>query len=157
VPENAVSMVQHYRSRDTRVWIRPSEADTVEIGGPLVFVDNSVDPSSGTLLLKGEFENRDGRLLPGEFVSVRLVLYVDPRAVVIPAPAVTNGQQGAYVYLLNADSTVTTRMISVARTIDDWAVVSHGIKPGEVVITDGQLRLSPGSKVIVRSPAQAQP
>jgi len=157
VPENAVSMVQHYRSRDTKVWIRASDADSVEIGGPLVFVDNAVDPSSGTLLLKGEFANRDGRLLPGEFVSVRLVLYVDPRAVVIPAPAVTNGQQGAYVYLLNPDSTVSTRMVSVARTIDDWAVVSHGLKPGEVVITDGQLRLAPGSKVIVRSPAQAQP
>ena len=131
--------------------------DAPAIEGKLVFVDNAVDPVSGTLLLKGEFPNRDGRLVPGQFVEVRLVLYVTPRAVVVPTQAVSSGQQGAYVYVVNADSTVTPRPIEVERTVDELAVVSHGLTTGESVVTDGQLRLAPGSKVLVRAPVGSAP
>jgi multidrug efflux system membrane fusion protein len=153
VPVSAVPLVQAHRDGRPRVIARA--ADSTEYEGPLVFVDNAVDPASGTLLLKGEFANRDGRLVPGQFVDVRLVLYRDPAAVVVPAAAVTNGQEGAYVYVMNADSTVTSRPVQVSRTVDDLAVVAAGLQPGETVVTDGQLRLSPGAKVVVRSPERA--
>jgi multidrug efflux system membrane fusion protein len=149
VPVNDVPLVQRYRDAAPRVTVR-LPADSSGFEGRLVFVDNAVDPGSGTLLLKGEFPNRDGRLVPGQFVDVRLVLYEDARATVVPAPAVTNGQQGTYVYVMNADSTVATRPVRVARTVDDLAVVSDGLEPGETVVTEGQLRLSPGARVIVR-------
>jgi multidrug efflux system membrane fusion protein len=85
-------------------------------------------------------------------VDVRLVLYTAPNATVVPARAVSTGQQGPYVYVMNADSTVAPRTIDVERTVEDLAVVTSGLKAGETVITDGQLRLSPGAKVAVRRP-----
>lgn len=151
VPVSAVPLVQRHRGGHPRVIVRPSRGDSVTYQGALTFVDNAVDPASGTLRLKGEFANADGRLVPGQFVDVRLVLFDQLRATVIPAPAVTNGQQGAFVYVLNADSTVATRAVTVDRTVDELAIVKDGLKPGETVITDGQLRLSPGARVLVRS------
>ncbi len=155
VPESAVPLVQRYRDRNPRVLVRTSAGDS--LAGDLAFVDNAVDASSGTLLLKGEFPNRDGRLIPGQFVDVRLVLYEQPRATVVPAPAVTTGQQGPYVYVLNADSTVTPRPVTVERTVDEIAVITSGLKPGETVVTDGQMRLAPGSRVQVRRSAPDSP
>lgn len=152
VPVNDVPLVQRYRDAAPRVTVHLPAGDSTGFEGRLVFVDNAVDPRSGTLLLKGEFPNRDGRLVPGQFVDVRLVLYEDVHATVIPAPAVTNGQQGTYVYVMNPDSTVATRPVSVARTVDELAVVTAGLEPGETVVTEGQLRLSPGARVIVREP-----
>jgi multidrug efflux system membrane fusion protein len=143
-------MVQQYRNRSPRVIVTPSSVDSVDLTGALVFVDNAVDPTSGTLMLKGEFKNLDERLVPGQFVKVRLVLYEDPNATVVPAPAVTAGQEGSFVYVLNPDSTVTPRPVDVARTVDELAIVQRGLQPGEVVVTDGQLRLSPGAKVLIR-------
>ena len=151
VPERDVPLVQRYRHTDPLV---QDEADSgrAALEGKLVFVDNAVDPASGTLLLKGEFPNRDGRLVPGQFVDVRLVLYVAPRAVVVPTQAVASGQQGTYVYVLNADSTVSTRPVEVERTVDELAIVARGLRAGEPVVTEGQMRLSPGAKVLVRKP-----
>jgi membrane fusion protein, multidrug efflux system len=150
VPESAVPLVQRHRAAHPRVIVLPSEDDSLGLAGTLVFVDNAVDAATGTLLLKGELPNVDGRLVPGEFVQVRLELYVQPHATVVPAPAVTNGQQGTYVYVLNADSTVTMRPVQVERTADELAIVTRGLKAGEVVIIDGQFRLAPGAKVMVR-------
>jgi multidrug efflux system membrane fusion protein len=152
IPERDVPLVQRYRQSRPKVVVRAAAPDAPALEGDLVFVDNAVDPVSGTLLLKGEIANRDGRLVPGQLVDVRLVLYVEPRAVVVPARAVSTGQQGSYAFVVNADSTVTTRPIEVERSVDDWAVVSSGIRPGEAVVTDGQLRLSTGAKVSVRAP-----
>jgi multidrug efflux system membrane fusion protein len=150
VPDKQVAMVQRYRDRHPVVTVRLSPSDSVGIDGALAFVDNAVDVSSGTLLLKGEFANRDGRLIPGQFVDVRLVLYVEANALVVPDAAVTNGQQGTFVYVMNPDSTVAPRPVSVERTMDDMVVVKDGLQPGDIVVTDGQLRLSPGAKVMVR-------
>ncbi len=155
VPASAVAMVQKHRGAGARVIASSASGDSMSFEGPLVFVDNAVDPASGTLLLKGEFANQDGRLVPGEFVDVRLVLYVEEAAIVVPAPAVTNGQDGAFVYVMNVDSTVVQRPVTVARTVDEWSVVASGLAAGETVITDGQLRLSPGAKVAVRAPKAA--
>lgn len=156
VPVSAVSLIQRYRNAGPRVIVRPAAGDSVALEGPLVFVDNAVDPASGTLTLKGEFRNANGRLVPGEFVDVRLVLYVEPGVTVVPALAVTNGQQGAYVYVMNPDSTVSTRPVTVSRTVDELAVLSAGLKAGETVITDGQLRLAPGARVQVRNPGRVR-
>jgi multidrug efflux system membrane fusion protein len=83
------------------------------------------------------------------------VLASESDRLVIPAIAVTTGQQGTYVYVMNADSTASPRNVDVARTQGDFAVVANGLEPGETVVTDGQFRLSPGSKVLVRKPGGA--
>jgi multidrug efflux system membrane fusion protein len=156
IPQDAVPLVMRHRA-DAYVVIRTSDSDSTGRRGRLAFVDNAVDPLSGTLMMKGEFGNADRQLMPGQFVNVRLVLYTDRRAIVVPTPAVTTGQQGPYVYVLNPDSTVTPRPIGVARTVDEWTIVSKGLQAGETVVTDGQLRLSPGARVVVRSVEQARP
>jgi len=152
VPVSDVPLVQRYRGAGARVIVTTPLPDTTSHEGPLAFVDNAVDPSSGTLLLKGEFPNKDGALVPGQFVDVRLVLYVEANATVVPAPAVSTGQAGTFVYVLNADSTVTPRPVKVSRTVDEVAVLADGLHPGETVVTDGQFRLSPGARVLVRAP-----
>jgi membrane fusion protein, multidrug efflux system len=151
VPGTDVPLVQRYRATGTpRVWVTTSDTDSATMEGRLSFVDNMVDASSGTLLLKGEFPNRDLRLIPGQFVTVRLVLTVEPRATVVPSPAISRGQQGAFVYVVNRDSTVSPRPVHVSRTVDEMSVVTSGLDPGEQVVTDGQLRLSPGARVVFR-------
>ena len=152
VPASMLSQIQRYRHGAVRVYIAPP-GDSARLAGPLVFVDNMVDEKSGTLLLKGEFANANGALLPGEFVDVRVELFVKPHATVVPAVAVTSGQLGSFVYVVQADSTVTPRPVRVSRIIDSLAVLLDGVRPGESIVTDGQLRLSPGAKIIVRRPA----
>lgn len=150
VPQSDLARIQRYRDAHPRVFVRPTQGDSVEIEGSLAFVDNAVDEANGTLLLKGELANADRKLWPGEFVEVRLVLANQPNATVVPAPAIATGQQGTYVYVLNADSTATARNVVVDRSDDVSAVVSKGVEPGETVITDGQFRIGPGSRVFVR-------
>jgi multidrug efflux system membrane fusion protein len=110
-----------------------------------------VDQSTGTIKLKGEFANTDHRLWPGQFVDVLLDLARQPNAIVVPSQAVQNGQQGQYVYVIKSDLTAEKRDVVVARSGDGQAVISQGLKPGEQVVTDGQLRLVPGSKVAIKS------
>jgi multidrug efflux system membrane fusion protein len=151
VPVDRVPDVQRSLGKKPRVQVSiPGEAEDRTIEGALVFTDNAVDPASGTLMLKGEFPNTDGRLVAGQFVDVRLVLYTQNDALVVPSPAVTGGQQGTFVYVLNADSTVAPRPVTVDRAEDEFTILSKGLKAGETVITDGQLRLSPGAKVMVK-------
>jgi len=151
IPVDEVAIVQRYRGKNPRVQVNIPGADSsATIEGALVFADNAVGPASGTLLLKGEFPNLDGRLVAGQIVEVRLVLYSQDDALVVPTPAVSGGQQGNFVYVLNADSTVATRPITIERAEDEYTIVSKGLKPGETVITDGQLRLSPGARVMVK-------
>jgi multidrug efflux system membrane fusion protein len=157
VPESSVPMVQRYRSKQPKVYVRLAAGDSERVEGTLAFVDNAVDPASGTLLLKGEFPNRDNRLIPGQFVDVRLVLYEQPNAIVVPEPAVTRGQQGSFVYVMQPDSTVSPRQVTIERSIDETVVISKGLQPGEIVVTDGQLRLSPGARVMVRNEPGSAP
>ena len=151
-----VPLVQKFRKGDPRVEVTIPGGDSLPISGRLVFVDNAVDESSGTLLLKGEFANRDGSLVPGQFVDVRLVLEQEHDRLVVPAAAVSRGQQGAFVYVVQPDSTVQTRPVSVERTLDELVVLNGGVEPGASVVTDGQLRLSPGSRVLIREPGQGR-
>src|SRR6185312_8552902 len=119
----------------------------------LTFVDNSVDTSTGTVLLKGEFPNRDNALWPGEFLNVRLQLYIDPKALIVPAQAVMTGQQGTYVFVLNQDSTARSQPVTVERPAGAYTVIAQGVRPGEEVVTDGQVRLVNGAPVEVKGSA----
>jgi len=115
--------------------------------GKLSFIDNTVDTATGTIRLKGEFVNADRRLWPGQFVDVVLTLADQPNAIVIPSQAVQNGQQGPFVFVVKSDMTVEARPVTVNRSTDGQAVIDKGLAQGEQIVTDGQLRLVPGSKV----------
>jgi multidrug efflux system membrane fusion protein len=118
--------------------------------GHVTFIDNAVDPTTGTIKLKALFENANRNLWPGEFVNVNLQLTTNPHAIVAPAAAVQASQNGTYVYVVRGDRTVDMRAVNIARTAGDETVIGSGLQPGETVVTDGQLRLTPGARVTVR-------
>lgn len=120
--------------------------------GNLVFVDNAVDASTGTIKLRAAFPNGDRSLWPGQFVRVSLHLREQKDALVVPAQSVQTGPTGQYVFVVKADMTTEIRTVTVARTEGDTAVIADGLAPGEQVVTRGQLRLTPGAKVRVGPP-----
>src|SRR2546426_361190 len=134
--------------------VSASKEDTTVSEGVLTFVDNSVDTTTGTVLLKAEFPNRDSALWPGEFLSVRLRLYVEERAMVVPGQAVMTGQQGTYVFVVNQDGTARSQAVTVERTAGAYAVIGQGVQAGDEVVTDGQVRLVPGASVEVKGVAE---
>ena len=151
VPEQALPDVKRYSSAgrlgvDAEV---PQAAGETE-RGQLTFVDNAVDRTTGTIRLKGTFENSQRRLWPGQFVNVTLRLSEEPDRVVVPNQAVQAGQSGQMVYVVRTDSTVEARGIIVARVAGAQAVIGKGLEPGETVVTDGQLRLVPGARVEIK-------
>lgn len=154
VPQQELPRILRHRGERLTVTASSSDDTTLASIGTLSFMDNAVDASSGTIELKAEFPNRDGKLWPGEFVRVRLILSTDPRAIVIPAQAVTLGQSGAYVYVVNPDTTVSSRTVTIARNSGSLAVVGDGLEPGESVVVDGQLRLTPGAKISIKPAPQ---
>jgi multidrug efflux system membrane fusion protein len=117
--------------------------------GELTFLDNAVDMTTGTIVLKATFPNENEVLWPGEYVDVLLTLATESGAVVVPTQAVQTGQSGQYVYVVRNDLTVESRPVKLSRTHGTLAVVT-GVEPGERVVTDGQLRLAPGSKVEIK-------
>lgn len=124
--------------------------------GVLTFVDNAVDMTTGTIRLKGTFENQEKRLWPGQFVNVILTLATQPNAILVPSPAVQTGQEGQYVFVVTPDRTVQSRPVLVGLSFEGLTVVTKGLQPGETVVTDGQLRLVPGAKVeIKKRPGEA--
>jgi multidrug efflux system membrane fusion protein len=149
VPAGNLPAIQRYRRGNIPVIAEPAAAGSAS-EGTLAFVDNAVDTATGTILLKGMFANADGMLWPGEFVNVRLRLFVDQEALVVPASAVVTGQQGSFVFVIQHDSSAATKPVKVDRTAGDLAIVSGEIKPGDRVVTDGQLRLRQGSKVQIK-------
>ena len=155
VPEQHLAGIQRYRRNRLPVLVSPSKTDTVLTEGVLSFVDNSVDTTTGTVLLKGEFPNRDNALWPGEFLTVRLQLYVEDSAVVVPSQAVMNGQQGTYLFVVNQDGTARSQPVTVERTAGAYAVIAQGVRAGEEVVTDGQVRLVSGAAVEVKGVAEA--
>ncbi len=152
VPAANLSLIQRYRGDDLVVRAQPVGGGTAS-EGRLTFVDNAVDTSTGTILLKGTFPNEEGALWPGEFVNVRLRLYVERDALVVPATAVVTGQRGSFVFVVGDDSTAATRPVKLNRTAGALAIVDGELSPGERVVTDGQLRLQQGAKVQIQSAA----
>lgn len=126
------------------------------VPGTLTFVDNVVDPTTGTIHLRGTFDNQQNRLWPGLYVNVLLTLSLQPNATVVPAHAIITTQQGSYVYVVRANNTVEQRTVVPARTIADETVVEKGVRAGETIVTDGQINLIPGATVEAKNNA-AQP
>lgn len=118
--------------------------------GKLTFINNAVNVATGTIELKATFENADERLVPGQFVDVVLTVSVLPDALVVPAQAVQTGQSGTYTFVVRPDQTVEMRPLSV-RTLDDGRMIAEtGLAAGETVVTEGQMRLTPGARVSVK-------
>jgi membrane fusion protein, multidrug efflux system len=128
----------------------PNSSDAPEVGA-LTFIDNAVDTTTGTIHLRATFENRRGLLWPGLYVNTLMTLAQQSNATVIPSQAITAGQQGSFVYVLQPDGTVTPRQVVSNRTVEGQAVIDKGLQPGETVVTDGQVRLVPGSKVQIKT------
>lgn len=155
VPASNLGIIMQYRtSRDLLVEATSTGSGT-PARGTLSFLDNAVDTTTGTILLKGSFPNQDGLLWPGGFVNVRLRLYVETSATVVPSAAVMTGQQGTYVFIVGPDSTASMRRVTVEREAGDAAVISGEVKPGDRVVTDGQMLLRQGARVQIRTGASA--
>ncbi len=148
IPEQHLAVIKKYMALGTlqvEAVIPGDEKRPAQ--GVLTFINNAVDATTGTIQLKGTFANKDRRLWPGQFVNVVLTLTTVRNAVVMPSAALQTGQQGQYVFVVQPDSTVDSRPVTIARTFGDLAVVAEGVVPGEKVVTDGQLNLIPGVHV----------
>lgn len=148
VPESTLAAIRAALA-DGRasVVVTDRNSGLVRADGKLSFVDNAVDPSTGTIVLKAVFENSNHQLWPGQFVQVQTKTGVDLAVIVVPATAVQAGQTGAQVYVVKADQTVELRPVKVLRSAGDELLIAEGLRSGETVVTDGQLRLVPGAKV----------
>jgi multidrug efflux system membrane fusion protein len=121
--------------------------------GEVSIADNRVDPSTGTVELKAQLPNSGGRLWPGQFVNVRLILQTLPQAITIPLAAVNRGPQGQFAFVVASNNHAVTRPIAVAWTQGQIAVVASGLRPGERVVIDGQMTLKNGTLVRVAQTA----
>lgn len=130
----------------------PEQKDAIT-NGVLKFINNTVDLSTGAVVMKAEFPNSSSELWPGQFVRTTLVLDVQKDALIVPANAVSMGQSGRYVFVVKEDSTVEARNVEVDRTVDGMAVITKGLSDGETVVLDGQVNLRNGAKVSVKDAA----
>jgi len=152
IPAPYLPVVQRYQDRGLLVRAQPAN-DTTVLSGTLVFVDNAVDTTTGTILLKARFDNRDGKLWPGQFVTATVVLYEERDVIVVPQAAVVEAEGGNYVYVIDAQERAETRQVTLGRSVGEDVIVAQGLAPGETVVTDGQLRLVPGARVQIRNAA----
>jgi multidrug efflux system membrane fusion protein len=148
VPEDRLPEVR----KSQLVLVSPQAGLPASETGEVTFIDNAVDPATGTIRVKGTFLNRDGELWPGQFVRVTLRLAMEPNAVVVPNQAVQTGQEGSYVYVVKEDRTVELRPVVTGGRVDQDLVIEKGLQTGEAVVTEGQLRLAPGMRVQVQGP-----
>ena len=148
IPERQLDEIRRYQSdRNMRIEILPDRAGPAVAEGKLVFVDNSVTPQTGTVLLKTRVPNGNEVIWPGQFVNVRVVLTVEPEAVVVPEAAVQPGQDGSFVYLIDENSKVKVQPVKVSRQLGADVVIASGVKAGDRVITEIPQSLSPGATV----------
>jgi membrane fusion protein, multidrug efflux system len=156
VPESNLPEIKKYMAQTKlKVFAKSQEQEGPPEEGVLSFVDNTVDTTTGTIKLKGKFENPSLKLWPGQFVRVTLRLTTRQGALVLPNQAVQTGQDGTYVYVVKDDMKVESRKVETGPRADQNFVIESGLQAGETVVLDGQLRLAPGSKVIVRDPSGA--
>jgi len=152
VPEQQLVAVRGYMSSGPlAVDALAPGSDRSAATGTLVFVDNAVDPSTGTIKLRARFQNGENALWPGQFVNVRIKLYDQKDALVVPSKSVQTGPNGQYVFVVKPDMTAELRKVTVERTDGDDAIIATGLQKGEQVVTQGQLRIGAGAKVVVKS------
>jgi multidrug efflux system membrane fusion protein len=150
VPESQLGEVRARGLGNVPVAASPQKGGAVQ-NGKLTFVDNAVDSQTGTITLKATFANEGRVLWPGEFVNVAMTLSDRHNATVVPLQAVQNGQKGQYVYIVTAGDGIQMRPVTIVQQVDNQAVIGNGgVNPGDTVVTDGQIRLTPKSKVDVK-------
>jgi multidrug efflux system membrane fusion protein len=150
VPEQILPSVRKQMAGEPlQVEATPPDAAKPAVG-KLVFIDNAVDTTTGTIKLKAVFENREDALWPGQFVTVSLKLFEGKDALTLPSRAVQTGPNGQYVFVVKSDMSVEVRPVTVQRSEGDLSVIATGLSKGEQVVTQGQLRLTPGAKVVIK-------
>jgi multidrug efflux system membrane fusion protein len=151
VPEAQLPEIKTYRERGALKVEAVLEGGRRNALGAVTFMNNTVDPATGTIQLKATFPNGDHALWPGQFVDVALTL-TSEHAVVVPAQAVQTGQKGTYVFVVKSDSTVEQRPVKIGRRLARELTIETGLAAGERIVTDGQLRLVPGARVDPKPP-----
>lgn len=146
----AVTAARGARPLTVAAYVRDGQSPEV---GTLAFIDNAVDPTTGTVLLKAEFPNESRTLWPGQFVDVIMTLGERPNSIVVPSSAIQTGQQGTFVYMVTPENIVEVRPVAVLFDQAGEAVIDAGLSGGEVVVTEGHLRLAPGAKVAIKNEA----
>jgi len=156
VPEQSLPEVRkRMADASLEVEVLPVDPSQAHAKGRLIFVDNAVDPSTGTIRLRAQFDNADAALWPGQFVNVSVRLYDEPDAILVPSTAVQAGPEGQYVYVVGDEMTAELRRVTVKRTEGERTIVATGLSPGERVVTRGQLRLGPKVRVQITKLGEA--
>jgi len=148
IPEADLAKVQQYMENGKlKVNVSFGNDNNHPVSGILTFVNNTIDNTTGTIQLIGDFDNTQGRLFPGRFVNTTLTLTHEQNATVVPAQAVQNGPKGQFVFVAKPDMTVENVPVKVSSTIGQLSVIDKGVQPGDQVVTDGQANLVSGSKI----------
>ena len=146
VPQRELALVQQYsRQHVLKATARPGAGTAGAVQGTLSFVDNGVDTTTGTVMLKARFANEANLLWPGQFVEVELEVYRQSDAVLVPTPAVQTGQDGLFVFVVDKNGTAQVQAVTAGRSIGDKTVIESGLKGGELVVVDGQSRRGDGT------------
>ena len=157
IPERQLDEIRRYQDeKEMRIEILPDRSGPAVAQGKLDFIDNTVTPQTGTVLLKTRVRNAREVLWPGQFVNVRVVLKIEPDAIVVPDIAVQPGQDGSFVYLIDADSRVQVRPVSVSRQLGPDVVIAQGVKAGDLLITEIPQALQPGAMVRIAGSEPAE-
>ncbi len=155
IPEQQLAELKQYsNSKSLKVEAAP-QGSTQHFQGKLTFIDNSVDLTTGTIKLKATFDNAAHMLWPGQFADVNLTLKSQPNAIVVPTAALQTSQSGTYVYVVDQDLTAKQQPVKIGWNVGEETVIASGLQPGQRVVTDGQLRLTPGAKVDIKSGSQS--
>jgi multidrug efflux system membrane fusion protein len=152
LPEDVLPNVsKHMTQRTLEVDAFSRDDQTKLATGKLLTIDNQIDPATGTAKLKAVFSNTDNQLWPNQFVNADLLLETRKNSTVVPTAAILRGPQGTFVYAVNPDKTVQDRQVTVSLTQGDTTVITAGLNPGDVVVTDGQDKLQRGSRIEPRA------
>jgi multidrug efflux system membrane fusion protein len=151
VPETQLGQLRARGASNVPVIAMSQDGSQTLATGRLTFMNNEVDTTTGTITLKGTFTNENRSLWPGQYVTVAVTLQERPNAITIPASALQSGQKGQFVYVVKQDKSVEMRPVKVTESDQQQAIVAAGVSVGETIVTDGQLRLTPKSKVEVKN------
>src|SRR6266481_6664503 len=152
--DNLQSVSQHMHKGQLTVDAFSRDDESKLASGALMTIDNQIDATTGTGKLKAVFENRDRSLWPNEFVNVHLLLEMRKNNTVVPAAAIQRGPQGTYVFMVKPDKTAEMRPVTVAFAEGNFVAISQGVQPGDTIVTDGQDKLQPGTRVEIRGAGQ---
>ena len=145
---------QQMREGTLKTQVRLPDAED-SVTGQLTFLDNAVQNTTGQVSLRATIPNEGHRFWPGRFVNIRLVLSTIHGAVLVPAAAPQMSAKGSYVYVVKPDSTAEQRQVTLGQRQGDLVVIEKGVEPGEQVVTNGQIGVTPGGKVRIEQPNQA--